>query len=131
MTPEQEIERIKMDFAKHWARFENHPHVKAAIGSKDPIKLGECLSSLVYGNRIGPGDLNPLDMPARKVVSVNLADPDWCDQVYVKFKTGCDVDLENIVDPKDEAKCNSFSVRIGANGLMNPSKSKFFFRHSN
>jgi hypothetical protein len=130
MTPEQEIERIKKDFAEHWKRFENHAYVKAAVDSKDPVKLGEWLSILAYGNTYSPEDLNSVGPLRRIIVSVSLNDQNWQDQVYVKFKSGEDVDLENIVDPKDEAKFNSFAVRIGAKGSMNPSKSKFFFRHS-
>ena len=71
MTPEQEIARIKKDFAEDWSRLEEHPRVKEAIDSQDPIKLAEWVSKLVYGNRLGPSDINPLDIPPRKVVSVN------------------------------------------------------------
>ena len=50
MTPEEEIERVKKDFSEHWPKIENHPFIKDAVASKNPIKLGEWAARLVYGN---------------------------------------------------------------------------------
>lgn len=41
MTPDEEIERIKNDYAEHWPKIENHPFIKDAVASKNPVKLGE------------------------------------------------------------------------------------------
>ena|SRR6266850_6830245 len=131
MTTEEEIARIKKDFAEHWPRVENHPSIKEAIASQDPVKLGEWVSKLVHGNKLAPGDINPLDMPPRKIVSVNKLDADWKDQVYVKFRSGYHVDLENFIHPDDEHMCKAFAQSLGATALKNPAKTKFFFRHSN
>jgi hypothetical protein len=130
MTPEQEIERIKRDFAEHWMQFEKHPCVKQAIDSRDPIKLAEWLCKLVHGDKLPSIASNPLDAPPRKIVSVNKLNPNWMDQVYLEFHRGHQVDLENFICPDDERMCKDFAQRLGARDMMNPAKTKFFFRHS-
>ena len=57
MTPEEEIERIKKDFASHWPKIENYPSIKEAIASKNPVRLGELAAMLTYGNQPAKEDL--------------------------------------------------------------------------
>ena len=50
MTPEQEIDRIKKDYEQQWGNLEHHPGVQRALSAKDPVRLGEILAMIVYGN---------------------------------------------------------------------------------
>lgn len=49
MTPQEEIERIKKDYTKHWHWLKNHPGILVALSKNDPIKLGEIAAMVVYG----------------------------------------------------------------------------------
>ena len=50
MTPEQEIARIKREYAEHWEKLEKIPAIQKAISENNPIKLGELAARFIYGN---------------------------------------------------------------------------------
>lgn len=50
MTPEQEIARIKREYAEQWEKLEKIPAIQQAIAENNPIKLGEFAARFIYGN---------------------------------------------------------------------------------
>jgi len=54
MTPEQEIERIKMDYQEHWPKLERLPAIQNALADVNPVKLGEEAAKALYGNCCAP-----------------------------------------------------------------------------
>ena len=63
MTPEQEIDRIKKDFAEDWKRFEQLPEIQKALAEKNPTKLAEIANAKAYG------DFGTRNSASRRLVS--------------------------------------------------------------
>jgi len=57
MTPEQEIARIKREYAKQWEKLEKIPAIQQAIAENNPINLGELAARFIYGNEPSKEDL--------------------------------------------------------------------------
>jgi hypothetical protein len=50
MKPEQEIERIKKDYAAHWPRLEKLPEIQEALKSNNPVLLAEVANKYSFGD---------------------------------------------------------------------------------
>jgi hypothetical protein len=50
MTTQQEIARIKREYAEQWEKLEKIPTIQQAIAENNPIKLGELAARFTYGN---------------------------------------------------------------------------------
>jgi hypothetical protein len=59
LTPEEEIDRIKMDNAECWTQLEQIPAVQRALAENDPVKLAEIVYIEVKGNRIPKSSAPP------------------------------------------------------------------------
>jgi hypothetical protein len=53
MTTQQEIARIKREYAEHWEKLEKIPAIQQAIAENNPVKLGE-LAAPVNDNYNSP-----------------------------------------------------------------------------
>ena len=129
MTPQEEIERILKDYAPHWHILEHLPAIQQAITDVNPTRLSELAAIAIYGNWWGGNQHGLEDCPPRRVVTINKGDTGWWDMIYVKFKEGNHVNLENFVYPDDFNKCKALADIINAQHSMNPVKTIFFFRH--
>jgi hypothetical protein len=52
LPPEEEIERIKREYASDWSRLEPNSEIQKAIANNDPVKLAEVAAMIIYGNRV-------------------------------------------------------------------------------
>ncbi len=57
MTTQQEIARIKREYAEQWERLEKIRAIQQAIAENNPIKLGELAARFIYGNEPSKEDL--------------------------------------------------------------------------
>ena len=54
MTPHEELERIKKDFAPYWATLEQNPEFKKALKEMKLVELAEIAHREVRGNYSTP-----------------------------------------------------------------------------